>query len=311
MNLLPGHDDEDQASKQDILDNLIRVETALNEVIREHRTGQFGYVTREWGFTTPGGLGGRLGGKFSPWEDKLSQVKDFFWPLEAYLSMEEWPFGQASEEWKDLDPVAEQLSGNTPLHAFLKEAPTPAVELLDEDFQEYKTAARLMILLGTLSHLYGNSSKDRSTAVLPSWIEDPLTRVAQRLQVTPTLSGHFLVQENWMWQSEAVANDPIPQQRPTLQRAANEDLRGRRNLFDGDLVQVILQQALLDDRRYLLKIYPNCFVGSQLVDVLMEQGRADNREDAVRLGRRLNERYHLFHHVTDDHLLMDMHLFCK
>lgn len=137
----------------------------------------------------PGGLGGKLGGK-------LAKVPAFFWPLEAYLSMEDRPFGQVDPtKFGALPKVAEKLYGNKPLHGYLKVPPSPSVMVNEDDLQDYRTASKLMILLGTLSHLYGNSAEDRTQTPLPSWIEDPLLQVAERLQVAPTLSGHFGTRE--------------------------------------------------------------------------------------------------------------------
>ncbi|KAL3902569.1 MAG: hypothetical protein SGARI_005770, partial [Bacillariaceae sp.] len=175
-----------------ILTNLADVETTLQKVLEDHIDGKYGYITREWGFFAPGGLGGKLGGKFEPWETKLEQVKSFFWPIEAYEAMEKRPFGKPDpEEVKDLPPEGEKLAGNTPLHNFLMEAPEMEVVLEPNDYDDYKSAARIFLLLATLSHLCGNSAPNPKTAELPSWIEDPLIDVANRLDVEPTLTGHF------------------------------------------------------------------------------------------------------------------------
>ena len=44
---------------------------------------------------------------------------------------------------------------------------------------------------------------------------------------------------------------------------------------------------LVQDRKYHLTTYKTCFVGSQLVDWLVQKGEASNREEAVKLGREL------------------------
>ena len=44
---------------------------------------------------------------------------------------------------------------------------------------------------------------------------------------------------------------------------------------------------LIQDRKYHLTTYKTCFVGSQLVDWLVQKGEASGREEAVQLGREL------------------------
>jgi hemerythrin superfamily protein len=283
-----------------ILKNLADVETTLQKVLDDHRDGKFGYITREWGFTTPDGLGGKLGGKFQPWEAKLENVASFFWPIEAYAAMEEKPYGKPDAEVvKDLPPESEQLRGNTPLHEFLMKPPTTDVVLKEKDYEEFRDAARIFLLLATLSHLCGNAAPDPKTATLPAWIEDPLIDVANRLGVEPTLTGHFVVQENWVWASEKVDSD-----RSALSTRQNRQL-------NRSILRAILTQCEVEDRRYRIKVYHSCFVGSQLVDVLMKNEFASTREEAVRLARRINHRYGLFYHVTGDHPLMDKYLFYR
>jgi Domain found in Dishevelled, Egl-10, and Pleckstrin (DEP)/Indoleamine 2,3-dioxygenase len=283
-----------------ILRNLADVETTLQKVLEDHRDGKYGYITREWGFTAPDGLGGKLGGKFKPWEEKLECVSTFFWPIEAYAAMEKKPYGKADPEVvKDLPPEAEQLNGNTHLHEYLMNPPDSKVILEESDYEDYKSAARIFLLLATLSHLCGNSAPDPKTATLPAWIEDPLIDVAKRLDVEPTLTGHFVVQENWVWASDKVDSD-----RSSISKRQNSRL-------NRSILQAILTQSQVEDRRYRIKVYPSCFVGSQLVDILIQNEFAASREEAVRLARRINHRYKLFYHVTGDHPLMDKYLFYR
>jgi hypothetical protein len=65
------------------------------------------------------------------------------------------------------------------------------------------------------------------------------------------------------------------------------------------------------DRRYRLKSYPQCFVGSDAVSLLVSSGHAASREEAVLIGRVLCHRYNLFHHVQQEHLLEDKYLFYR
>lgn len=287
---------EKKKLKHEVLKNLASVESDLQMTIDLHRHGKYGFISREWGFIAPGGLGNRLGGKFRPWEEKLLEVKNYFWPIEAYEAMEEKPFGKPDAS-ANLSKEAEQIYGNTPLHMFLMEAPEETVELKESDMESYRDAARIFLLLGTLSHLVGNSGPKNTE--LPSWIEDPLIMVAKRLGVEPTLTGHFLVQENWLWRS-------------ALENKQNAQLnRIKRRRRDRAIAQTLLDQCDLQDRRHRIKIYPNCFIGSQAVDVLVDNGFSETRTGAVHLGRRINKAFKLFSHVTGDHPLMDKHLFYR
>lgn len=329
-----SQEQQQQQQRQESLQNLLEVEETLQSVLARHRSGRYGSLTREWGFTTPGGLGGRLGGKYTVWETVLERVPHYFWPLEAYESLEHDTSSSGGTSYGTVDPAiivklkltpeGEQLYGNTPLHNFLRQPPAPPVELLPADLDDYQTAARIFLLLGTLSHLCGNSAPDPKTTVLPEWIEDPLRLVAERLQVEPTLSGHFLVQENWQWKSHTTttlshghSNNNREGSPATLSHntaATTHEkappLTGTRR--DRAVVQALLQYCDVQDRRFRIKIYPQAFVGSQAIDVLVgiggDSGVGDpictSRVEAVRLVRRVNKRYQLFSHVTDEHLLM-------
>jgi len=335
----------------DVLENLDHVEASLSQLLEEcspqHKNNRpsnnnnagasgnnssnrcCGYITREWGFRTPNGLGGRLGGKYRPYEEKLERVRDFFWPPEAYAYMErkknedsstgdKCPHHRADgDEFRNLPPEGEQLAGNTPLHEFLLQAPSsplPDVDAVAEDAREYRTAARLLLLTGTLAHLCGNSAPNgpKSTP-LPEWIEDPMRIAARRLKVEPTLTGHWLVQENWIWKNTKMMQpmsilslvESIHHQQSSKQQRQHSKEMARKILV------ALLNEVELQDRRYRLTVYKNCFLGSQAIDVLMDHDFASSREEAVRLGRKLNEKFHLFSHVTNDHLLKDKFLFYR
>jgi len=58
------------------------------------------------------------------------------------------------------------------------------------------------------------------------------------------------------------------------------------------------------------KDYPKCFVGSEAVDVLIAQGAAANRTDAVELGNALLNSG-VFHHVLKEHSFKDEPLFYR
>jgi potassium-dependent mechanosensitive channel len=65
----------------------------------------------------------------------------------------------------------------------------------------------------------------------------------------------------------------------------------------------------IKDRRYLVNIYPKCFVGSEAVDWLVRNQRT-TREGAIRIGLLLVNRG-IIHHVLDEHSFEDKNLFYR
>jgi len=76
-----------------------------------------------------------------------------------------------------------------------------------------------------------------------------------------------------------------------------------------DVEEAFARGVEVKDRRHHLKVYPDCFVGSEAVSYLVSSGHARTREHAVLLGSRLQEERNLFRHVTDDHAFKDSYLF--
>lgn len=83
--------------------------------------------------------------------------------------------------------------------------------------------------------------------------------------------------------------------------------------FDQDLEKIAVQfkeHVQLADRTYRLKTYKQVFVGSEAVDYLVESGATTTREEAVELGKVLQE-MRVFEHVLRDHEFKDEHLFYR
>ena len=83
--------------------------------------------------------------------------------------------------------------------------------------------------------------------------------------------------------------------------------------FDNDLdaiAEAFKQNVKLEDRKYLLRTYHQCFVANEAVDYLVASGAAPSRHDAVELGRALQSTF-LFEHVTRDHQFSDEYLFFR
>ncbi|MGB3494025.1 MAG: mechanosensitive ion channel domain-containing protein [Elainellaceae cyanobacterium] len=91
-------------------------------------------------------------------------------------------------------------------------------------------------------------------------------------------------------------------------------LRQQGELADSEIDQLIMQMrgangVEIKARRYGLRTYQHCFVGSEAIDWLMQNQRA-TREEAIRIGQILVERG-LIHHVTDEHTFEDKYLFYR
>ena len=58
------------------------------------------------------------------------------------------------------------------------------------------------------------------------------------------------------------------------------------------------KHVAIEDRKYRLKTYKQCFIGSQAVSILMDAGCCANRAQAVDIGRQLAKQLNLFEHVA-------------
>ena len=83
--------------------------------------------------------------------------------------------------------------------------------------------------------------------------------------------------------------------------------------FRKDLDEIALQfkqNVKLEDRKHRFKTYKQVFVGSDAVDYLIESGATSSREDAVELGKALQQ-MNIFEHVLRDHEFEDEYLFYR
>jgi hypothetical protein len=78
-----------------------------------------------------------------------------------------------------------------------------------------------------------------------------------------------------------------------------------------ELAELFKKSVKIEDRKFHLTTYKDCFVGKEAVDFLVETGSAQSREDAVTLGLALQTNFHLFEHVTRDHAFADDKLFYR
>ena len=82
---------------------------------------------------------------------------------------------------------------------------------------------------------------------------------------------------------------------------------------DLEVLSVRVKHVLnIRDRKYGFpsKTYPKCFVGSEAVAKLIEEGIASDEEDAVRIGNMILNAG-VFHHVLDAHPFKNENLFYR
>ena len=76
------------------------------------------------------------------------------------------------------------------------------------------------------------------------------------------------------------------------------------------LREIWTRTQFIQDRRYHLKAFPNCFIAKAAIDWLISHGEASSRQEALAIMRQF-ERHWLIHHVNDDHEFMDEMLFFR
>ncbi|TRY82350.1 hypothetical protein DNTS_006248 [Danionella cerebrum] len=98
----------------------------------------------------------------------------------------------------------------------------------------------------------------------------------------------------------------------TMQKKAAELERMAEVFVTGEQLRLRLHEAkVIKDRRHHLRTYPNCFVGKEIVDWLIEHKEASDRENAMRIMQKLLEQ-RIIHHVCDEHNeFKDMKLFYR
>ncbi len=95
-----------------------------------------------------------------------------------------------------------------------------------------------------------------------------------------------------------------------------EDLEGAEASFDGgeleDLAERVRRALDIRDRQYGIpsKTYSKCFIGSEAVAKMVEEGIAGDAADAVRIGNMMLNAG-VFHHVLDAHPFEDKYLFYR
>lgn len=88
-------------------------------------------------------------------------------------------------------------------------------------------------------------------------------------------------------------------------------LIGEYNMEDLEGIVKLLEQGLdVKDRRYHLKLYKSCFIGTDAVEFMISNGITANEDDAVLIGRLLVEAGYIAH-VLREHDFENKHLFYR
>lgn len=66
----------------------------------------------------------------------------------------------------------------------------------------------------------------------------------------------------------------------------------------------------IKDRRHYFKLYPACFLGSDLVSWMIENNHGEDIDEAIEIGNYFME-HNVFHHVLRDHKLKNQNLFYR
>ena len=78
-----------------------------------------------------------------------------------------------------------------------------------------------------------------------------------------------------------------------------------------EIAHAMKQCVIVRDRKFRLKIYENCFTGTECIDFLVEYLQLERRKDAVKIAQHMNNTLHFCEHVTQDHKIKDENLFYR
>ncbi|KAM4705753.1 DEP domain-containing mTOR-interacting protein [Rhinophrynus dorsalis] len=85
-----------------------------------------------------------------------------------------------------------------------------------------------------------------------------------------------------------------------VQKRATELEQMAEILIIGEQLRLRLhEEKVIKDRRHHLKTYPNCFVAKEVIDWLIDRKEASDRETAIKLMQKMNDKS-IIHHVCDE-----------
>lgn len=77
------------------------------------------------------------------------------------------------------------------------------------------------------------------------------------------------------------------------------------------MAQAMKKHIAVKDRSYHLTTYQDCFLGSDAVHFIQKYLKLETRQQALEVGREMNDRIHCFEHVCGNHVLKDQYLFFR
>ena len=72
-----------------------------------------------------------------------------------------------------------------------------------------------------------------------------------------------------------------------------------------EIALAMKQNISVRDRKHRLKLYEDCFVGTDCIDFLVEYLQLDRRKDAVKIAQHMNNKLSFCEHVSSDHKIKD------
>ena len=81
----------------------------------------------------------------------------------------------------------------------------------------------------------------------------------------------------------------------------SDNLQNNNTKSDREIMTLLQQGVSIRDRKFHFRTYKQCFLGTEAVDLLIQNKLAPSRTEAVQLGRRLVRDYVLFEHATREH----------
>ena len=103
------------------------------------------------------------------------------------------------------------------------------------------------------------------------------------------------------------ADDESASLAPSTANSVDPPLSAMDNL--AEIARLVQSNVEIRDRTYKFKTYRDCFVGSEAVDFLVENGLAADRGEAVQIGQCVLSDVGAFRHVTGEHTFMDEYMF--
>ena len=178
--------------------------------------------------------------------------------------------------------------------------------------QSFRGSDAVSVILRVLREYSHQYPTDEHTAVVPASTRLEAVRVGRRMAAEFDLFRHVHATERSNSNNNrAFLLVDSDQERyqfrnnlPSVVKAIKQDYP---TLWDK--MRLLEQHVVVRDRRHWFRIFPQCFVASEAVDVMMRLNLVKSRGEAVHLMRKLNATVFCCHHVCHEHSFSDDYLF--